>query len=184
MTRRHRGAVAVVAGALLSGLGIVDLVWGAGTESAPTATTVVAAPATTTTTPPAQTTTTTTAATSTTIEPLVGDVEEFVEKYRLALESDDVAFLFDWLHPGVKEGYGADLCRDWVAREIALLESYELTGPLIGPSSATISTDGGTFQVEGLYSGPIHFVYQGTEFEEQAQFVVEGGSIYWLGICR
>jgi hypothetical protein len=179
--------VAVVAGVLLSGLGIVDLIGSpapAEDNEGINATTMVVASATTsaeTTTPP---TTTTAAATTTTIVLGAGAIEGFVEDYRAALDNDDVAFLFDWLHPGVKDGYGSDLCREWVAREIAALESYELTGPLVGPSSATISTESGTFEVDDLYSGPISFVYQGASFEGQAQFAVQDGSIYWLGICR
>ncbi|HUP17780.1 MAG TPA: hypothetical protein VM848_17255 [Acidimicrobiia bacterium] len=187
MTRRQTGAVAVVAGVLLSGLGIADLMGSPapdeGIEAMDATTTVVATVATSaeTTTAP---TTTTTAVTTTTIVLGAGAIEAFVEDYRAALDNDDVAFLFDWLHPGVKDGYGSDLCREWVAREIAALEDYELTGPLVGPSSATISTESGTFEVDDLYSGPISFVYQGATFEGPAQFAVQDGSIYWLGICR
>jgi hypothetical protein len=188
VTRRRNGAMAVVAGVLLTGLGLVDLMG----SPAPaddiearnlTTTTVVAAPTTSaaTTTFP---TTTTAAPTTTTLVLGASAVEVFVEDYRAALDNDDVAFLFGWLHPEVKDGYGPDLCREWVAREIAALESYELTGPLIGPSSATISTESGTFEVDHLYSGPISFVYQGVSFEGQAQFAIREGSIYWLGICR
>lgn len=188
MTRRQNGAIAVVAGVLLSGLGLIDLM---GTPAPTddiearnsTITTVVAAPTTsaaTTTPAPA----TTTSPTTTTLVLGASAIEVFVADYRAALDNDDVAFLFDWLHPEVKDGYGSDLCREWVAREIAALESYELTGPLVGPSTATISTESGTFEVDDLYSGPISFVYQGAFFEGQAQFAVQGGSIYWLGICR
>ena len=186
MTRRQTGAVAVVAGVLLSGFGLVDLIGSPAEDneaSTPTTTTVVAAAPTSTETTTAPTTTTT-AVTTTTLALGVGAIEEFVEDYRAALDSDDVAFLFEWLHPGVKDGYGSDLCREWVAREIAALESYELTGPLVGPSSATISTESGTFEVDDLYSGPISFVYQGATFEGPAQFAVQDSSIYWLGICR
>jgi hypothetical protein len=178
--------VAVVVGVLLSGLGIVDLMGSPApedNEAMNATTTVVATVATSaeTTTAP---TTTTTVATTTTIVLGAGAIEVFVEDYRAALDNDDVAFLFDWLHPGVKDGYGPDLCREWVGREIAALESYELTGPLVGPSSATISTESGTFEVDDLYSGPVSFVYQGATFEGQAQFAVQDSSIYWLGICR
>jgi hypothetical protein len=188
VTRRQTGAVAVVAGVLLSGLGIVDLMGspapGEDNEAMNATTTVVTTAATSAETTTAPPTTTTTAVTTTTIVLGANAIEVFVEDYRVALDNDDVAFLFDWLHPGVKDGYGSDLCREWVAREIAALESYELTGPLIGPSSATISTESGTFEVDDLYSGPISFVYQGASFEGQAQFAVQDGSIYWLGICR
>lgn len=188
MTRRRSGAVAVVAGVLLSGLGLVDLL-----GSSPPTADIEARSSTTTTAVAAQTTAaaTTTAPTTTTAAPTTttlvlgaSAIEGFVADYRAALDNDDVAFLFDWLHPEVKDGYGLDLCREWVAREIAALESYELTGPLVGPSSATISTESGTFEVNDLYTGPISFVYQGAFFEGQAQFAVQGGSIYWLGICR
>ncbi len=179
--------MAVVAGVLLSGLGLVDLMG----SPAPVAdigegnstTSVVAAPTTSATTTTASTTTST-APTTTTLVLGASAIEVFVEDYRAALDNDDVAFLFDWLHPEVKDGYGSDLSREWVEREIAALESYELTGPLVGPSTATISTENGTFEVDDLYSGPISFVYQGAFFEGQAQFAVQGGSIYWLGICR
>ena len=187
MTRRQVGAVAVVAGVLLSGLGILDLVGALDPSegaSLSAATTAVAAPTTTATSTAPITTTTSDATTTTAIIVGVGAIESFVDDYRAALDTDDVAFLFDWLHPGVIAGYGSDLCREWVAREIAALESYELTGPLVGPSSATISTESGTFEVDDLYSGPISFVYQGAAFEGQAQFAVQDGSIYWLGICR
>ena len=188
MTRRQAGAVAVVAGVLLSGLGFLDLVGGLdsseGALLSDAATTGVAA--LTTTAEPTVPITTTTAGATTTTEIIlgVGAIESFVEDYRAALDNDDVVFLFDWLHPGVKDGYGSDLCREWVAREIAALENYELTGPLVGPGSATISTESGTFEVDDLYSGPISFVYQGTAFEDEAQFAVQDGSVYWLGICR
>lgn len=177
----------MVAGVLLSGLGIVDLMGGPepSRENGTSNEFATAAPTTTsgaTTTAPS--TTTTARATTTTIVLGAAAIELFVEEYRAALDNDDVAFLFDWLHPGVKDGYGSDLCREWVAREIAALESYELTGPLVGPGTATISTESGTFEVDDLYSGPISFVYQGASFEGQAQFAVQDGSIYWLGICR
>jgi hypothetical protein len=94
-------------------------------------------------------------------------------------------FLFESLHPQVRERYGVELCQEWISREISQLDAYELIGPLIGPSSATVDTgEGGTFEVESLYSGPVRFTYQGAEFEDQAQFAVLDGSIYWLGICR
>ena len=189
MTRRQTGAAAVVVGALLSGLGIIDLVGGPEPSDAPLAASTaatLASPATSsdeaTTAPP----TTTTVGATTTTENVLGAsaIEAFVKDYRGALDNDDVVFLFAWLHPEVKEGYGSDLCREWVAREIAALENYELIGPLVGPSSATISTETGTFEVDDLYSGPISFLYQGASFEGQAQFAVQDGSIYWLGICR
>jgi len=191
MTRRQGGAVVLIAGVLLIGLSIGNLIGGQGPtdEVGPVTTTVVAVAPTTsssvaTTRPTPMTTTTAAPTTTTTIAPSTGAIEGFVADYRAALDNDDVVFLFEWLHPAVKDGYGLDLCRDWVAREIAALESYELTGPLIGPSAATIATNGGTFEVEDLYSGPISFVYQGAFFQDQAQFAVQDGSIYWLGICR
>ena len=190
VTRRQIGAAAVVVVVLLVGWLIGDLsgTRGAsaeGTDSSTAAT--IAAPATSSTaltTTTRATTTTTTPTTTTTIVPGAAAIELFVGEYRLALDNDDVAFLFTSLHPRVKDGYGVELCREWVAREIALLDSYELTGPLIGPSTATISTATGTFEVEDLYSGSISFIYQGASFEDQAQFAVQDGSIYWLGICR
>ena len=183
MTRRHWGALAVVAGVLLAGLGGVDLLGAAASET-PTTTSTTTQPSSTTTTVGA-TTTTTLPAPTTTIEPGVGAVERFTEEYREALVVDDLAFLFESLHPEVRERYGDELCQGWIAREISQLEAYELTGPLIGPSSATINTGaGGTFEAKSLYSGAVRFTYQGTEFEDQAQFAVLDGSIYWLGICR
>ncbi|MGH8928259.1 MAG: hypothetical protein ACRDWH_07900 [Acidimicrobiia bacterium] len=189
MKRRQGGAALVIAGALLSGFGAADLLEGDASLPATTTTfmggvtTSSTTPATTGTTTPA--TSTTTAAVSTT-EPAVGigDVEAFVAAYRTALDADDLAFLVSRLHPTVKQGYGEDLCEAWVAREIVLLEQYQLTGPLSGPRPETFAMANGSFGVDDVFSGPISFVFQGSPFEGRADFAVLDGLVYWLGICR
>ena len=100
MTRRQTGAAALVAGVVLIGLGIGNLIGGQGPtdEVGPVTTTVFAAAPTTSssvaTTRPTPTTTTTPApTTTTTIVPGTGSIEGFVAEYRAALDNDDVVFL-------------------------------------------------------------------------------------------
>jgi hypothetical protein len=136
------------------------------TTVAPTRTT--AAPTTTTTVPP---TTTTTVPDET--------VAGFLVAYREALDADDLDFLFDRLHPIVKDAFDEQLCRDFVAREIAILENYAATAD---PGEAAQTTVLGT--AVQLYEVPVEFDFQGQHFEAVGTFALVDGRVHYFTECR
>ena len=140
------------------------------TTLAPT-TTVVETTVAPTTAPPEATTTTTAAADQT--------VEEFFPDYVAAIESGDVDFLFDRLHPAVVEQFDPELCRAFIEREILALGNYQVTGDVTGPAPQDIG--GATYEV---YSAPVSFDFQGESFEGTASFAVVDGEIRWFTTCR
>ena len=61
---------------------------------------------------------------------------------------------------------------------LLLLQDYQLTGELTGPTPTTI---GGVALDQ--YSGPIAFTFQGQDFEAQATFAHEEDGPKWFGEC-
>lgn len=139
------------------------------------------APATTMTAAPAPTTTA--APTTTTLAPSQL-IEDFVVLFALAIADGDADFLLNRLHPAVTGGFGPDLCLNWIETEILQLGDYELTGPVQGPQDRPFTTPAGTGTIEGAYSAPVSFVFQGQLFNAQGGFVLIGAEVNWLGQCR
>lgn len=157
-----------------------------GGSDAPEPTTTIAAPTTTTTLAPTSTTTTTTttvpATTTTTTPPET--LEEFVVAYRAALDSDDVAFLLDRLHPRILEIQGEEFCRAWVEREIIVLDNYQLAGEISGPADQMFpAPDGSQFAIADTFSTTVTFTIQGASFESPALFALVESEMFWLGTC-
>jgi len=80
-------------------------------------------------------------------------------------------------------GYGEDVCRNFINVEILELTQYTLTGSVVGPVSKTLTTGIGDVTVSGIYSAETSFVFQGSQFDAKADFVL-GDPITWLAICR
>lgn len=156
-----------------------------------TAVTTTEAPAQTTTTAPEATTTiapttTTAAPTPTTAVPpttttTVPDetVAEFLLAYREALDADDLDFLFNRLHPLVKDSFGEQLCADFVAREIAALDNYEATADPGAPVPRSIL--GASVQ---MYEVPVAFDFQDQHFEAVGTFALVDGRVHYFAECR
>lgn len=178
------GAVLVV----VSTIGWIGQRGAAQPEAAPdsTTTTTVAETTTTsstTTTTEATTTTTTEATTTTTVATTVVDeaalVEEFIPMYRIAIQLENVDFLFERLHPEVLTLSTPELCRDFIEREILALQEYEQIGPVEGPEVRDLGTG-----LESVYTVPVSFVFEGTSFEATAAYAVVDGEVRWFTECR
>jgi len=180
------GLLMIVAGVLTLGGGDPEPVAGP-TTTTTTTTTTTAAPETTTTEAPTTTTTTsaptTTTTTTTTTEP-PPSVEEFISAYATATEGGDADFLFDRLLPQLRDEFGADLCRTWVEREILAISGYQLTGEIAGPTSRTLNVGETAIPTDDYYEAPVVFTFQGQSFDTTAQWVVQDGQVYWIGVCR
>jgi uncharacterized metal-binding protein YceD (DUF177 family) len=111
-------------------------------------------------------------------------VEDFVAAYAAATEQGDADFLFDRLLPDLRDAFGAELCRSWVEREILAVSDYQLTGAITGPSARTLSVGDTVIPVESYYEAPVSFTFQGQSFDTMANWVVEDGTVYWIGECR
>jgi len=148
-------------------------------ETTTTTTTEAPTTPTTTTSPPATTTTTTT---TTTVPP--PSVEDFIAEYATATESGDADFLFDRLLPQLRDTFGGDLCRAWVEREILAISDYQLTGEVTGPTSRTLTVAETEIPTDDYYEGPVAFTFQGEPFDTTAQWVIQDGRVYWIGVCR
>lgn len=169
-------------GAVLIGAGVVGLL--ADRPAVPTAATVV-----TTTTTVAITTTstapTTTVAVTTTTEVVDGaDISVFVGRFAAALETGDVGFLVETLHPVVVEAFGDETCETWVRREVMLLSDYRINGNPEPIGDGQVTSPTGSLAVEGMWSAPVAFTFNGEEFETQSSFAVIDGSVFWLGECE
>jgi hypothetical protein len=186
MSRRLLGLLATGLGAALILLGLLML--GGSDAPEPTTTTtktLIAAPTTTTTLAPTTTTTTTTTAPATTTTTTPPEtLEEFVVAYRAALDSDDIAFLVDRLHPRILEIHGDELCRAWVEREVVNLDNYQIIGEVSGPADEMFTApDGSQFAIADKFSATASFTFQGTPGESPAEFALVDGVMYWLGTC-
>ncbi len=138
-------------------------------------------PSPTTTSP--TTTISPTTTTTTTAAPRES-IEDFVVRFALAIASGDVEFLLDRLHPAVLGGFGPDLCRNWIETEILQLGNYQLTGPVEGPRDQSFTTPAGTGTIEGAYSAPVSFIFEGQLFNAEGGFALIGTEVHWLGQCR
>jgi len=143
------------------------------TETTTTVATTTSQPTTTTTIPP---TTTTTLAPDAAIAAFVGE-------FAAAIAAEDTDWLLDHLHSAMILGYGEDVCRNFINVEILELTQYTLTGSVVGPVSKTLATGVGDVTVSGIYSAETSFVFQGSQFDAKADFVL-GDPITWLAICR
>lgn len=156
-----------------------------GTTTAPVEPTSTKPPQTTTTvtTTSRQTTTTTEPpATTTTLAPDAA-ITAFIGEFSAAIASEDTDWLLDHLHPAMILGYGEDVCRNFISTEILELTQYTLTGSVVGPVSKTLATGVGEVTVAGIYTAETSFVFQGSQFDARADFVL-GDPITWLAICR
>lgn len=193
---QRTGVALMVIGVLVALVGLIWLLtgeFGDGELAAPTSTTAVAAATTSTTGAPTTTTaaappttaasaTTTTAApttTTTTTTVPVETVEEFLASFRQALDADDLEFLFERLHPIAKDAYGEELCRDFIEREIAILENYQATADPGDPRQQSVS--GTEVQV---YDVPVEFDFQGQHFEAVGTFALVDGRVHFFAECR
>jgi len=193
MSRRTVGLTMVGVGALLIIIGAISLVASSGSEevaSSPTTTTTfpssttlppASTPTTTSSTP---TTTSTTSATTTTTTLPSPSVADFIDAYAAAVEQGDADFLFDRLLPDVTGAFGAQLCRNWIEREILALSDYQVTGDIAGPFSRTLSVGDAAIPVENYYEGQVSFTFQGQSFDAQATWVIADGQVFWVGECR
>jgi hypothetical protein len=158
----------------------------AATTTTTAAATTTVAPTTTTSTTTTTTTTTTTATTSTTTTTTTPppSVEEFIAAYAAATEAGDADFLFERLLPQLRDAFGSDLCRAWVEREIVAISGYQLTGTVSGPQDRTLTVGETSIPTSEYYEGPVAFTFQGEPFDTTAQWVVQDGRVYWIGVCR
>lgn len=183
----------MVVGGVLSVVGAVGMLTGGDqTVEVPVAIdSTTTEPSTTSTTEPPTTTTvsfsTTTGTpsttepptTSTTTLPDPADVEVFVNQFVAWIEEADTAALVGRLHPVVVDEYGADLCRDFVEREILALENYRVTGSVTGPDASQF----GSVDID-VYRVPVVFTFQGEEFASDAAFAFVDGAVHWFATCR
>jgi hypothetical protein len=143
------------------------------TEAQPTTTTSQATSASTTEPPPS---------TTTTIAP-EETIAAFIAEFSAAIAAGNVDWLYDNLHPAMSLGYGEDVCRNFIVNDILALTEYMLTGMIDGPLSKTLSTGVADVTVSNIYTAETSFVFQGTQFDAKADFVLED-SVTWLAICR
>lgn len=144
-----------------------------------TTTTTTLAPTTTTTSEPETTTTTSTSSATTTSVDEKALVEEFIPMYRIAIQLENVDFLFDRLHPEVLNLSTPELCRDFIEREILALQEYEQIGPVEGPEVRDLGSG-----LESVYTVPVSFVFEGNSFEVTASYAVVDGEVRWFTECR
>lgn len=191
MSKKSVGIAMMAAGVLLMIAGVALAVGGGGDETSaaaatttPTSSAVPSSTSSTTTTTQAIRTTTSRPPESTTTTTASETVESFVETFSAALETGDADFLYTRLHPAVVDGYGEDLCRAWIDREVMGLSQYQLVGEVSDPVTHIVSTPKGAAQIDDFYTATVSFVFQGTGFQDTAQFAALDGHIYWIGTCR
>jgi hypothetical protein len=196
--RARTGPAIVLAGAVLLTVGVVGGGAGAGGSGAPSTTTAPLAATTVSSAAPSDSTTTIgseTPATAGTPSTATGDptttstpppeeaIPTAVIRYASAIDAGDVDGLLATLHPGVVRLYGEAACRAFVETRILPLEGYRLAGDIRDGAPATLRTDEGTVTVAALYVVPVAFRIGNEDFEVDAQFAVEDGSVYWIGRC-
>lgn len=183
----------MVVGGILTVVGVVGMLTGGDqTVAAPEtidATTTTEPPTTSTTEPPTTTTVSSTTTgtpsttepptTSTTTLPDPSEVEVFVDLFVTWIEASETDALVGRLHPVVIDEYGADLCRDFVEREILALENYRVTGSVTGPDASQF----GSVDID-VYRVPVVFTFQGEEFASDAAFAFVDGAVHWFATCR
>lgn len=138
-------------------------------------------PTPTTTTSTATTTVTTTASpTSTTSTTSVtsGAIAGFVTDFVAAIDSGDVDFLVDTLHPVVFSLFDRNQCRDFVQDEILALEGYHITGVASGPTTQQIAD----VNID-VFSVPVEFRFRGVEFTSDATYAFENDEVRWFTQC-
>lgn len=111
-------------------------------------------------------------------------VDEFVEAYTAAIGSRDETFLAERLHPTVVDGYGIELCRSWIEREILEFSNYQLTAAAEGPRDISFAMPDGRVVIPDTFTAPVTFVFGGQSFDAEASFAAIEGELYWLGQCR
>ena len=126
--------------------------------------------------------TTTTSSTTTTVP--AETLEEFVLAYAAALEAGDRVFIFGRLHPATIDGWGEDLCSEWVDREIMSLSEYQLISVNEGPVTRVFTTPVESITIDDFYDATISFVFSGQTFEVGGAFALIGPEFSWLGQCR
>jgi hypothetical protein len=131
------------------------------------------------TTTPTTTTPTTTTPSTIAVRPPAELIAAFVDDYVAAIESGDVDFLLDRLHPAVLDQFDTELCRTFIEREILALRNYRLTGDIEGPTPESIG--GRDFE---SYSAPIAFDFQGESFDGGASWGLVDGEVRWFTTCR
>lgn len=151
-------------------------------SSTTTSSTTTSSTTTSSTTTSSTTTSSTTTSTTTTIP--VETVEEFAAAYGAALAAGDVEFVWERLHPAVKEGYGEDLCRAWVEREVMQLMEYVLVSVNSGPLATQFALPTGAVTVADVYDVTVSFTFQGQPFTTDSGYAPVGVEMHWLGACQ
>lgn len=142
------------------------------------ATTTASLDSTTTTPAPAATQPPSTA-------PPVGpaEVAAFIVEFAAATEAGEAEFLFDRIHPVAIAASDAEVCREFVGREIVLIEDYRAAGP-VTETARSFTVGDGTVQVDPLFEVPVTFTFQGQKFPGTAMFAPVDGVVHWFTECR
>lgn len=111
-------------------------------------------------------------------------VEEFISAFSAALANGDEPFVQDRLHPQVIEGYGEELCRAWVTREIMALSEYELVSVDDGPQTRTYAFTNGSQTVTDVFDATVSFNFSGQAFTDTTNVALVENKMHWLGQCR
>lgn len=111
-------------------------------------------------------------------------VRRFVDEIGSWIAAGDAATLFDLLHPTVRERFGEELCRAWIDREVLALVDYQASGDPTGPTSVSVQTPAGPFDLDESWNVPVSYAFQGQAFDSVAQVGVLDGQLVWLGQCR
>lgn len=154
------------------------------TDSTATSSTSSTSSSTTSSTTTSSTTTTSTTTTTTTTTIDLETAEEFAQAYAAALASGDVEFVWSRLHAAIKEGFGEDLCRAWVEREVMLLMDYVLISVNGGPLAKQFAMPSGSVTVADVYDVTVSFMFQGEPFTADSDYAQVGTEMNWLGVCR
>lgn len=192
MSRKALGASLMGLGALLIIAAVAVAVGSGGGDPEAVDTTSTTAPASTTTlgerTTTSQATTTsaptTTLATTTTTADATSLVEGFIVDLGDAISSGDTDAVFSSLHPDIVEGFGSDVCRNWVETQIMALVDYRSAGNASGPTPGSLQTPNGVIVFDERFSVPISFTFNGQDLETTADFVILDGEVYFTGTCE
>jgi hypothetical protein len=110
-------------------------------------------------------------------------VEAFILAFNSAVQTGDLQFLIDRLHPVAVTIGGEEACRAYIQSEFSQASSMMLTGNIVGPDEVVKVGPDGDIVLEEHYTADVVLVFRGQAFDITAEFARLDGVMRWLTAC-
>jgi len=114
--------------------------------------------------------------------PITETFEVFAVDFNAAMQTENIVWLYDHLHPAVFERYDPEECQAYLDRTIQPEFELKVMG-LKGPESWTWELDGVAIDVDNAYTADSELTINGNVSQADVHFATVDGRFMWFTTC-